>query len=119
LCVAGTTDGNFFALQVSSRFDAGIGDEIKGDFLRLKVDAFQRRALERGAHAAAAGTAIIDVAAEQSGDRQRTGDNNGFVFEPFVFEESFGVGDVDRKIIQIGLRDRGADFFGASYRRPQ
>ena len=82
LCVAGTTDGDFFALQIRRGFDAGIGDEIKGDFFRLKVDAFQWRALERGAHAAAAGTAIIDVAAQQSGDRQRTGDNNGFVFSP-------------------------------------
>ncbi len=119
LGVAGAADGNFLALEVRSAFDARISDQIKSNFLRLKIDAFQRRALERGAHATAAGAAKIDVAAEQSRDRQWTGDDYGFVFEPFVFKESFSVRDVNGKIIQVGLRDGRADFFGASYSRPQ
>ena len=64
LGIAGTADGDFFALQVRRTFDARIGDQIEGYFLRLKIDAFQRRAFERGAHTAAAAAAIIDVAAQ-------------------------------------------------------
>ena len=64
LGVAGAADGNLLALQVRGAFDARISDQIKSNFLRLKIDAFQRRALERGAHAAAAGSAKIDVAAK-------------------------------------------------------
>ncbi len=77
----------------------GSVDQVERNFFRLKIDTFQRCALERGAHAAAAGAAEINVAAEQSGDRQRSGDDHRFVVESFVFEEAAGVGDVDGKII--------------------
>ncbi len=101
-----------FALEIGCTFDARIGDQIECHFLRLKIDAFQRRAFERSAHAAAAGSAVVDVAAQQGRDGKRTRDNDGLVFQPFVFEEALGVGDVYGKVIEIGLRDRGANFFG-------
>ena len=43
--------------------------------------------------------ADINVAAEQCGRRQRTGDDHGFIFQSFVFEKAASVGDVDGEII--------------------
>ena len=56
--------------------------------------------------------AKIDVAAEQCGGGERTGDDHGFVLEAFVFEKSSGIGDVNGKVVQVRLGNRGADFFG-------
>ena len=56
-----------FLLFGRGAFDARIGDQVERNFFRLKIDAFQRCALDRGAHAAAAGAAEINAAAEQGG----------------------------------------------------
>ena len=56
----------------------------------------------------------VYIAAKQCGDRQRAGNDDGFVVEPFFFEKAPGVGDIDGEVIEIGLWNRGADFFGVS-----
>jgi hypothetical protein len=113
LGIAWASNSDFFALEITRAFYGWIDDKIERDFVGLKHDAFNRRAFERRAHATAARAAVIDIAAQQRRDGKRTRNHDGFIVEAFVFEESFGIGNINREIVQVGLRDSGADLFGA------
>ena len=62
-------------------------------------------------HAAAA--AEIHVAAQEGRDRQRAGDDDGFVVQRFLAEETFRVGDVTGEIVEVSLGNGSTDFLGA------
>ena len=104
---------DLFPFEVGGLGDAGVDDQIPGGFFGLIQDRFQRRAPDRRAKPAAAGAAIIDVAAHQGRNPGGTADDNGFVLKPFVPEKLAILGAKHREIIQIQSRNSGADFFRA------
>ena len=79
LGVARAADGDCLPSEVGGAFYARVGNQIKSHFVGLEHDPFDGSALERRAHAAATGAAEIHVAAQQGRDRQRAGDDDGFV----------------------------------------
>src|SRR5437870_2627894 len=85
--------------------------------LREHKPAGVRSTLQRGAHAAAARAAEIYIAAQESRDGKRPGNNYGFVVEAFFAEKSLAVGDINRKIVEVRLGNGGSDFLGVCQTR--
>ena len=85
----------FLPFRLAGSLNARISDQVKGHFLCLKVNAFERSSLESRAHAAATATAKVDVAAQERCGGQRTRDYHSFIFEPFIAEEASRLGDVN------------------------